>query len=87
MQKVQDHSPTLNAKQEAWLEDNRTRQVARHQQIEADMDALSAQREEWIEGFLERIQRLGFNYNCDLKRKIASDELPAQSDRPFKVVF
>ena len=87
MKKVQDQMPPVDDAQRDWLEDNRVRQVARHQQIVADMDALSEQRDEWIDGFLERIQTYGFNYNCDLKRNIKAEELPSRPDRPFKVVF
>ena len=87
MDKVQDKAPTLTAEQHAWLDDNLTRQSARHEQIVADMAALSQQREEWINSFLARIQNLGFNYNCDLKRKIPEAETPEQPDRPYKVVY
>ena len=86
-EKVQNQMPPRDADQQAWIDACATEQRARHQQIVADMDALSAQRDEWIEQFVERIQTLGFNYNCDAKRLIPEDEVPQRPDRPFKVVF
>ncbi len=87
MKTVQDSAPELSDAQREWLQTNLEKQQARHAAIVADMEALSVQREEWIEQFLLRIQERGFNYNCDMLRTIPADEIPEQPDRPFKVVF
>ncbi len=87
MSKVQDQAPDLNNEQRKWLDRNLSEQQHRHEKIVADMEALSAERDAWIEQFLVRIQERGFNYNCDALRKIPETEIPAKPDRPFKVVF
>ena len=87
MGRVQDESPELTAEQRRWLEENLARQADRKEQIHADMEALSDQRDIWIDEFLQRLQTRGFNYNCDALRKIPGDEMPEKPDRPFKVVF
>jgi hypothetical protein len=87
MKTVQESAPKLSNEQKEWLEVNLKSQVARHAGIVADMEALTAQREEWIEEFFQRIQTRGFNYNCDMLRQIPVDGIPEQPDRPFKVVF
>ncbi|MGI9309377.1 MAG: hypothetical protein ACR2P6_08945 [Gammaproteobacteria bacterium] len=87
MSKVQDDAPELSKAQRDWLDKNVAVQKQRHASIVDDMEQLSAQRDEWIEQFLERLQTRGFNYNCDALRKITKDELPLKPERPFKVVF
>jgi len=87
MSTVQDDMPVITEAQQAWLDKNLAEQRDRHATIIDDMEQLSAQRDLWIEGFLERLQTRGFNYNCDQLRKILKDELPVKPDRPFKVVF
>jgi hypothetical protein len=87
MTKVQDEAPELNQAQREWLDRNLAEQKERHAAIVDDMEQLTAQRDEWIEEFLERIQTRGFNSNCDELRKILKDELPVKPDRPFKVVY
>lgn len=86
-EKVQDQIPSVGDEQQAWIDARAQEQRERHAQIVADMEAMSQQRDEWIEGFIERIQTMGFNYNCDAKRLIPEDEVPQRPDRPFKVVF
>jgi hypothetical protein len=86
-EKVQDQIPSVGDEQQAWIDACAQEQRERHAQIVADMEAMSQQRDEWIEGFIERIQTMGFNYNCDAKRLIPEDEVPQRPDRPFKVVF
>jgi len=87
MSKVQDQAPDLSKQQREWLDRNLTEQQSRHEKIVADMEALSAERDVWIEQFLTRIQERGFNYNCDALRKIPETEIPTKPDRLFKVVF
>ena len=87
MSKVKDEAPELSQAQREWLDKKLAEQKQRHAAIVDDMEQLTEQRDEWIEGFLERIQTRGFNYNCDQLRKILKDELPVKPDRPFKVVY
>jgi hypothetical protein len=87
MAKVQDDAPELNAQQREWMDRNLDEQKIRHTKIADDMESLSPQRDIWVDGFLERIQTRGFNYNCDALRIIADEELPEKPNRPFKVVF
>ena len=87
MNKVQDQAPDLSKQQREWLDSNLAEQQRRHEKIVDDMEALSADRDTWIEQFLARIQARGFNYNCDALRKIPETEIPTKPDRPFKVVF
>jgi hypothetical protein len=85
--KVQDQSPTRSDAEQQWMDENLAEQSRRHQEIIAAMEALAPEREGWVNGFLERIQTRGFNYNCDALRKIETDELPEKPEKPFKVVF
>ena len=87
MTKLQDQAPPMSPEQLEWLKANLEQQKLRHADIVAEMENLALQRDKWIEEFLERIQALGFNYNCDARRKIPKAELPSRPDRPFKVVF
>lgn len=87
MDRYQDQAPALTAEERQWIEENAAEQDRRHEKIAADMEALSGQRDSWIDAFLERIQTRGFNYNCDALRKIEKEDLPKKPKRPFKVVF
>lgn len=87
MTRVQDQAPPLTAEEKDWIRRNLEEQQVRHDNIVADMDALAPQRDAWIDGFFERLQTRGFNYNCDNLRVIDKDELPQQPNRKFKVVF
>jgi len=87
MNKVQDDAPKLSQTQRDWLEKNVAAQKQRYAAIVDDMEKLGAQREEWIDAFLGRLQTRGFNYNCDALRKISAEELPVKPERPFKVVY
>ena len=87
MSRVQDDAPPLNDDGREWLERNVAEQDARRAAIEAEMDELAPQRDRWIAEFFDRIQQWGFNFNCDQRRKITKEELPAKPDRPFKVNF
>jgi hypothetical protein len=87
MSRVQDQVPARTPEEADWLQNNVAEQEVRHAQIVADMESIAAEREAWVNGFLERIQTRGFNYNCDALRVIDADELPQQPARPFKVVY
>jgi hypothetical protein len=87
MDRVQDEAPVLTDEEQAWIDRNAAEQEQRHADIVTEMERIAPQREGWIDGFLERIQTRGFNYNCDLLRKIPDEEMPKKPKRPFKVNF
>ena len=87
MRRVQDDAPSLDRNSQEWLERNVAEQEARRATIETEMDELAPQRDHWIDEFFDRIQRWGFNFNGDQRRKISKEELPPKPDRPFKVNF
>ncbi len=87
MSQVQDDAPPIDSDGQEWLERNVAEQEARRAAIQAEMDKLAPQRDRWIDEFFDRIQRWGFNFNGDQRRKISREELPAKPDRPFKVNF
>ncbi len=87
MNRVQDEAPALTNEEKDWIEKNRAEQQQRYAEIAADMERIAPKRDAWIDGFLERIQTRGFNYNCDLLRTIPDEEIPKKPKRPFKVNF
>jgi len=87
MSKVQDQMPARTSAEEDWLQQSLAEQEIRHTKIVADMESIAAEREVWVNEFLERIQTRGFNYNCDALRVIEANDVPQQPDRPFKVVY
>ena len=87
MDRVQDEAPTLTDEEKDWIEKNRVAQQQRHAEIAAEMERIAPERDAWVDGFFERIQTRGFNYNCDLLRKISDEEIPKKPKRPFKVNF
>ena len=87
MSQVQDDAPPIDSDSRDWLERNVAEQETRRTTIESSMDDLAPERNRWVDEFFDRIQRWGFNFNGDQRRKIAEEELPAKPDRPFKVNF
>jgi hypothetical protein len=87
MERVQDQAPDITRDEKNWIEENLAEQNRRHEQITTNMQAISPDRDAWIDAFFDRIQTRGFNYNCDQLRKINEDEMPIKPSRPFKVVF
>jgi hypothetical protein len=87
MSRVQNEAPALTDEEKDWIVDNLARQETRFTEIVAEMDRIAPDRDAWIEGFLDRIQTRGFNYNCDLLRQIPDEEMPVKPARPFKVNF
>jgi len=87
MDRVQDQAPSATGEEEQWIEENLAEQKLRHKQIVEAMDAISDERDAWIDGFLERLQTRGFNYNCDSLQIIKKEDLPDKPKRRFKVVF
>ncbi len=87
MSKVHDQAPSRDPLTQEWIDAHLPEQERRQVKIIKDMDALGAERDQWIEAFLERIQKRGFNVDGDMKRRVGPDEVPEKPDRPFKVVF
>ena len=87
MSRVQDDAPPIDRDGQNWLERNVAEQETRRATIEAEMDELAPQRDRWIAEFFDRIQRWGFNFNGDQRRKISKEELPTKPERPCKVNF
>lgn len=87
MDRVQDEAPVRTDEEKDWIEKNLADQQQRYTEITDEMERIAPERDAWIDEFLERIQTRGFNYNCDLLRKIPDDEMPKKPKRPFKVNF
>ena len=72
----------------SWLRKEIVEQKARFRKIEREMNVtIAAQRDKWIDGFLERIQARGYNVHFNMLRKIRPEEIPKRPKRKFKVVF
>jgi hypothetical protein len=71
----------------AWLKQELKEQQARYKQIVAEMEALTPQREQWIEAFFERIQTRGFSVHAGIRRKIRPEEVPPRPKRKQRVVY
>jgi hypothetical protein len=77
-----------NREAQAWLKKEIAEQKARYRKIEHEMNVtIAAQRDQWIEAFLQRIQARGYNVHFNLLRKIKPEEIPKRPKRKFKVVF
>ena len=87
MKRVQSEAPGPTDEEKDWIDRNATEQRDRYTRIIAEMERIAPDRDAWIDGFLERIQTRGFNYNCDLLREIPDEEMPKKPARPFKVNF
>lgn len=73
---------------QAWLKQEIAEQKLRFARIEREMnETIAAQRDRWIDGFLERIQSRGYNVHFNILRKIKAEEIPKRPKRRFKVVF
>ena len=87
MKRVQGEAPGPTDEEKDWIDRNAAEQSKRYTEIVAEMGRITPDRDAWIDGFLERIQTRGFNYNCDLLREIPEEEIPKKPKRPFKVNF
>lgn len=73
---------------QAWLKKEIAEQKARYRKIEHEMNVtIAAQRDKWIEAFLQRIQTRGYNVHFNMLRKIKPEEIAKRPKRRFKVVF
>jgi hypothetical protein len=71
----------------AWMKKETEEQKQRYKEIVAEMESLSAKRDQWVDDFFKRIQTRGFNVDGDVVRKIKASELPKRPNRKFKVNF
>ncbi|MEM4724335.1 MAG: hypothetical protein QXP01_04930 [Candidatus Hadarchaeum sp.] len=71
----------------AWLKQELKEQQERYKKIVAEMEALSPQREQWIEEFFQRIQTRGFCVHKDIRRRIKPEEIPPRPKRKLRVVY
>lgn len=71
----------------AWLREEIAAQAKRYRSIKAEQEALSPQRDRWVDDFLKRIQTRGYHMHFDQMRKIAASEIPVRPKRKFRVVF
>ena len=71
----------------AWLAREIEEQDNRYNKIVAKMEALTPERERWIQAFLERIQTRGFCVHAGLRRKIKPAELPKRPKGKLRVVY
>jgi hypothetical protein len=81
-QRVQDLKPPRVQAGQEWLDAEIADQRLRHEAIVAEMEAATPAREEAYAGFLEIVQRKGFNVTGDVRRVIPADEVPEKPDRP-----
>ncbi len=80
-------TPKRHEKVEAWLARELKEQEARHRNIVKEMEALTPEREKWIQEFLQRIQSRGFNVHSSILRRIKAEEIPARPKRKLRVNY
>jgi hypothetical protein len=71
----------------AWVKQELAEQVVRYKKIVQEMEALAPQREQWVKGFLERIQTRGWHVHAGMRRVIPKNEIRPRDGRPLQVVF
>jgi hypothetical protein len=81
-QRVQDLKPRRVQAAQEWLDAEVEEQRRRYEAIAAEMEAATPEREAAYSGFLEIIQRKGFNVTGDVRRVIPADEIPEKPDHP-----
>jgi hypothetical protein len=81
-QRVQDLKPPRAQAGQEWLDAEIADQRLRYEAIAAETKAATPAREEAYAGFLEIVQRKGFNVTGDVRRVIPADEVPEKPDRP-----
>lgn len=84
--KLIPHQPSAAAK--AWIKAEAAAQNKRYLEISKYInETLAPKRNQWIKGFLERIQTRGYSVHYDQLRKIARAELPKEPKRKHRFVF
>ena len=77
----------MTAEEKTWFDEELQEQIARYEQIVKDMENLSAEREQWVNDFLHRVQTRGFHWHAENRRVIPKDEIRPRDGRPLQVVF
>jgi len=85
--RVQDAKPARSKEADGWVKENVVEQKKRYAAIVKEQDGLAAQREKWVEGFLQIIQTKGFNANGDTRRVIKPSEIAKKPKGKHQVVF
>ncbi|MBL8200010.1 MAG: hypothetical protein JNK40_03475 [Chromatiales bacterium] len=85
--RVQDVKPARSKETEAWFRENIAEQKQRYAAIVKEQDGLAAQREKWVEEFLQVIQTKGFNVTGDTRRVIKPSEIAKKPKGRHQVVF
>jgi hypothetical protein len=85
--RVQDAKPARSKDTDAWFKENVAEQKKRYAAIVQEQDGLAAQREKWVEAFLQIIQTKGFNVNGDTRRVIKPSEIAKKPKGKHQVVF
>jgi hypothetical protein len=85
--RVQDAKPARSKETDAWFKENVAEQKQRYAAIVKEQDGLAAQREKWVEGFLQIIQTRGFNVSGDTRRVIKASEIAKKPKGKHQVVF
>ncbi|MSO96632.1 MAG: hypothetical protein EXR11_00220 [Rhodospirillaceae bacterium] len=79
--------PKMTKDEAAWVKQELADQVDRYKKIVQEMEALAPQREQWVKGFLERIQTRGWHVHAAMRRVIPKNEIRPRDGRPLQVVF
>ncbi|MBX7219298.1 MAG: hypothetical protein K1Y36_05080 [Blastocatellia bacterium] len=69
-----------------WKAQETAEQEERFQKILAAMEALTEQRDQWAEDFLDRITWRGYSVHNGIRRKIKKEDLPKKR-RPIRPVW
>jgi hypothetical protein len=85
--RVQDVKPARSKETDAWFKENIVEQKKRYAAIVKEQDQLAAQREKWVEQFLQIIQARGFNVSGDTRRVIKPGEIAKKPKGRHQVVF
>ena len=81
-QRVQDLKPPRVQAGQEWMDAEIADQRLRYEAIVAEMEAATPAREQAYAGFLDIVQRKGFNVTGDVRRVIPADEIPEKPDHP-----
>ena len=77
----------MTSEEKAWFGAELQEQISRYEKIVQDMEALSAEREEWVTDFLHRIQTRGYHWHAENRRVIPKDEIRPRDGRPLQVIY
>ena len=77
----------MTAEEKAWFEEELQDQIARYEKIVQQMEAQSAEREQWVADFMQRIQTRGFHWHAENRRVIPKEEIRPRDGRPLQVIY